>query len=271
MWECPDYFELDEQGVFLFSPQGLKAEGDHYQNIYQSGYVIGSPIDLENIELNHGAFHELDRGFDFYAPQSTMNHQGRRILVGWMGLPEIDYPTDKNGWAHCLTLPRELSVKDGKLVQQPVPELVLLRGERVETIQTVENENVSLVNFEGDVYELLAEFSDCTAEEFGLELRVGEIEKTVIKYDAVAKKVVFDRTQSGESFAEEFGTARKCMLDAEKISFRIFVDVSSVEVFVNNGEEVFTGRIFPGKNSNGIGVFARGGQTKVKAIKWDII
>ncbi|MFP5116200.1 glycoside hydrolase family 32 protein [Bacillaceae bacterium C204] len=271
MWECPDYFELDEQGVFLFSPQGLNAEGDHYQNIYQSGYVIGSPLDLENIELKHGAFHELDRGFDFYAPQSTVDHRGSRILVGWMGLPEINYPTDKNGWAHCLTLPRELSVKAGKLIQQPVPELVLLRGEKVETNQTVENENVNLDNFEGYVYELLAEFSDSTAEEFGLELRVGEIEKTVIKYDAVAKKVVFDRTESGKSFAEEFGTVRKCMLDAEKISFQIFVDVSSVEVFVNNGEEVFTGRIFPDENSNGIRVFARGGQTKVKAVKWDII
>ena len=132
------------------------------------------------------------------------------------------------------------------------------------------NENVGLDNFEGDVYELLAEFSDSTAEEFGLELRVGEMEKTVIKYDAVAKKVVFDRTRSGESFAEEFGTVRKCTLEADKISFRIFVDVSSIEVFVNDGEEVFTGRIFPGKNSNGIRVFSHGGQTNVQAVKWDI-
>jgi beta-fructofuranosidase len=270
MWECPDYFELDGEGVFLFSPQGLKAEGDSYQNIYQSGYVVGSPIDLENIELKHDAFQELDRGFDFYAPQTTVDHQGRRILVGWMGLPEIDYPTDKNGWAHCLTLPRELTVKEGKLVQQPVDELKLQRGEKVETSRKVESETICLDNFEGDKYELIAEFSDSTAEEFGLELRVGEMEKTVFKYDAVAKKVVFDRTGSGELFAEEFGTVRKCTLDAEKISFRIFVDVSSIEVFVNDGEEVFTGRIFPSKNSNGIRVFARGGQTNVKAVKWDI-
>ncbi|MBY0148964.1 sucrose-6-phosphate hydrolase [Neobacillus niacini] len=270
MWECPDYFELAGQGVFLFSPQGLKAEGDSYQNIYQSGYVVGSPIDLEHNELKHGAFHELDQGFDFYAPQTTVDHQGRRILVGWMGLPEIDYPTDRNGWAHCLTLPRELKIKGGKLVQQPVPEQKLLRGRKVETIKSVENENVRLDHFEGDVYELLAEFSDSTAEEFGLELRVGETEKTVIKYDAAAKKVVFDRTRSGESFAEEYGTIRKCTLEAEKISFQIFVDVSSVEVFVNDGVEVFTGRIFPGIASNGVRVFARGGQTNVKVVRWDI-
>lgn len=272
MWECPDYFELDGQGVLLFSPQGLQAEGDHYQNIYQSGYVMGSPFDLEKKELKHGAFHELDRGFDFYAPQTTVDPEGRRILVGWMGLPEIDYPTDKNGWAHCLTLPRELLVREGKLTQRPVSELALLRGEKAEVSCTVENETVGLAGFDGDVYELFAEFSASSAEEFGLELRVGEEEKTVIKYDAVEKKVVFDRTRSGEAFAEEFGTVRKCSLDAEteKISFRIFVDVSSVEVFVNDGEEVFAGRIFPGKNSNGIRVFARGGQTTVTAVKWEI-
>ncbi|KKK38946.1 sucrose-6-phosphate hydrolase [Mesobacillus campisalis] len=270
MWECPDYFELEGQGVFLFSPQGLEAKGDSFQNIYQSGYVIGSPLDLEKVELKHGPFQELDRGFDFYAPQTTVDPHGRRILVGWMGLPEIDYPTDKNGWAHCLTLPRELSVKEGKLLQQPVAELESLRGDKAEANQRVENESIGLDGFEGEVYELLAEFSGSIAEEFGLELRVGENEKTLIKYDAVSKKVVFDRTHSGATFAEEFGTVRKCALDADTISFRVFVDVSSLEVFVNNGEEVFTGRIFPGKNSTGIRVFAHGGGTNVKAVKWNL-
>ena len=55
-----------------------------------------------------------------------------KILVGWMGLPEIDYPTDKNGWAHCLTIPRELELKGDKLIQKPVKELELLRGEKIE-------------------------------------------------------------------------------------------------------------------------------------------
>jgi beta-fructofuranosidase len=41
-------------------------------------------------------------------------------------------------------------------------------------------------------------------------------------------------------------------------------------VFVNGGEEVFSGRIFPSTNSKGITVFARGGQTNVQAVKWDI-
>jgi len=270
MWECPDYFELDGQGVFLFSPQGLKAKGDCYQNIYQSGYVVGRPLDLVTNELTHGGFHELDRGFDFYAPQTTLDPNGRRILVGWMGLPEVDYPTDQNGWAHCLTLPRELSVKGEKVIQQPVAELELLRGQKAEGNIIVDNESTTIAGFTGEVYELVTEFSASTADEFGIELRVGQNEKTVIKYNRVEKKIIFDRTQSGKSFAEKFGTIRKCGVDTETIAFRVFVDVSSVEVFVNDVEEVFTGRIFPGKESTGIRFFSYGGQTNVKAIKWNI-
>ncbi|WP_318505760.1 sucrose-6-phosphate hydrolase [Bacillus sp. T3] len=270
MWECPDYFELDGQGVFLFSPQGLKAEGDCYKNIYQSGYVLGRPLDLVTNELIHGDFHELDRGFDFYAPQTTQDPNGRRILVGWMGLPEIEYPTDQNGWAHCLTLPRELSVKGEKVIQQPVAELELLRREKAEGNIIVDNESATIEGFTGEVYELVTEFFASTAEEFGIELRVGQNEKTVIKYNRVEKKSFLTGTQSGKAFAEEFGTIRKCGVDTETVAFRVFVDVSSVEVFVNNGEEVFTGRIFPGKESTGIRFFSYGGQTNVKAIKWNI-
>ncbi|MNO00328.1 Sucrose-6-phosphate hydrolase [compost metagenome] len=67
-------------------------------------------MDLRQRLMIHGGFDELDRGFDFYAPQTMASSDGRRILIGWMGLPDIEYPTDRNGWAHCLTLPRELSL-----------------------------------------------------------------------------------------------------------------------------------------------------------------
>jgi beta-fructofuranosidase len=120
MWECPDYFELDEKGLLLFSPQGIPAQNGRYQNIYQMGYLLGSPLDMEEKRLTHGEFQELDYGFDFYAAQTTLDEKGRRILIGWMGLPEINYPTDASGWAHCLSLPRELRVIEGKLYQTPV-------------------------------------------------------------------------------------------------------------------------------------------------------
>ncbi|WP_332692815.1 glycoside hydrolase family 32 protein [Halalkalibacter lacteus] len=269
MWECPDYFELNEQGILLFSPQGLQPEGDHYQNIYQSGYLIGDRLDFTTCEFQHTEFKELDRGFDFYAPQTMVDHNNRRIVVGWMGLPEIEYPTDRHGWAHCLTLPRELILEDGKLIQRPVEELTKLRNKEVEIETHLTNERKSFDGFNGVTYELCCEFVNHDASEFGIEVRVGEQEKTTVKYDAKHNKIVFDRSLSGESFAEEYGTVRQCEFSSNKIKFQLFVDSSSIELFVNDGEEVFTGRIFPKLESKGIQVFADGGEVKMKAIKWD--
>ena len=266
MWECPDYFELNNNGILLLCPQGIVPEGNKYNNIYQSGYFIGNPLDMNSINFEHGEFLELDRGFDFYAPQ-TLDDGKRRILIGWMGLPEISYPTDKNHWAHCLTIPRELSISNGKLIQKPVAELELLRKTKDIFISDLKNEKINL-NMSGISYELIAEFRDFD-NDFGLELRCGNNEKTVISYDFHDKKIILDRSNSGENFGLEYGTQRKVSFINSKIKFHIFMDNSSLEIFVNDGEEIFTSRIFPSENSKGINIFSAG-NVKVNITKWDI-
>lgn len=269
MWECPDYFELQDQGILMFCPQGLEPQGDNYRNLYQSGYVLGEKLDYETISLHHGNFIEFDRGFDFYAPQTMLNPEGRRILVGWMGSGGIEYPTDKNGWAHCLTLPRELSIKNNKLIQQPVKELKLLRKQNFSVEDTISSEIKQYKGFYGITYELICKFENIDATEYGIEIRASDKEKTVIKYDAMHKKIIFDRTLSGEEVGTAFGTTRTCKLDSDIIKFHIFVDTSSVESFINDGLEVFTGRIFPSKDSKDIRFFATKGQVSLKAVMWE--
>ncbi|WP_318615141.1 sucrose-6-phosphate hydrolase [Sporosarcina sp. YIM B06819] len=269
MWECPDYFELEDQGVVIFSPQGLAASGDHYQNIYQSGYVIGEKLDMQQNKLRHGDFQELDRGFDFYAPQTTVDSSGRRILVGWMGLPEITYPTDSNGWAHCLTLPRELSIQDGYLLQQPVKELAALRQQVHIVKDTIANETKVYEGFTGTSYEMICEINSIDAKTVGIEFRTSEQEKTTVYYDTTDKKVVLDRTYSGQDVGVDYGTIRQCTLETTSIKIQLFVDVSSVEIFINDGIEVFTSRIFPRKNSDGIRFFASEGSAEFQMSKWD--
>lgn len=269
MWECPDYFEMENQGILIFSPQGLKPVGDRYRNIYQSGYIIGDKLDLSTKELKHGDFVEIDRGFDFYAPQTMVEPNGRRILVGWMGLPEIEYPTDSNGWSHCLTIPRELSIRNGKLLQTPISELESLRKKEFKTEDTICNDVKSYEGFSGVTYELICEFEHCDALELGIEFRAKEGEKTVLKYNTDKKTVELDRSLSGKKVGEEYGTKRKSPIQGEKIKFHLFVDSSSVEIFVNDGEEVFTSRIFPDTNSREIRFFASDGCATLKAIKWD--
>lgn len=273
MWECPDYFELDQQAVFLFSPQGIAAVGDQFQNIYQSGYMIGTPLDLNTRQFNHGDFYELDHGFDFYAPQTTIAPDGRRLLVGWLGMPEIDYPTDTQGWAHCLTLPRELRIEDGQLRQRPVKELSKLRGEESHIHRTVHHNRDLISSIEGIHYEMLIQISDIQAEKVGVELRVGTNEKTVLYYEPQLEKLTLDRTLSGQSLALDYGTTRSCRLPLEKgiLTLHLFMDTSSIEVFVNDGRKVFTSRIFPQADSTGVALFAEHGRACFDATQWDLI
>ena len=158
MWECPDYFEIDRHDVILFCPQGIQAENERYRNIYQSGYMIGH-LDIENMIFDHQSFQELDDGFDFYAPQTFTDKNGKRILIGWMGLPEMNYPTDSEGWAHCLTIPRELTIEKDKLKQRPLKNLELLRTNKETALGYANKFNRKLHPYEGKQYEMIIDLS----------------------------------------------------------------------------------------------------------------
>ncbi len=256
MWECPDYLKYNDKAVLIFSPQGLEAQGDKYLNIFQSGYLIGNKINFENGEFIHSEFNELDRGFDFYAPQTVQDNNGRKILIGWMGLPEIKYPTDENGWAHCLTLPRELKLKDDKLIQSPVKELELLRDKEQRKSFVLNNEEININGFCEKTYEVICNFKNFNGKYIGMKLRKGIDEETAFYYDIENEKLVLDRSRSGVSFATEYGCERKCSYKGKELKLQIFVDVSSIEIFVNDGEEVFTSRVFTKETSNGISIFS---------------
>ena len=268
MWECPDYFQLKDEktgeikDLLVFSPQGLEPEGDLYNNKYQTGYLFGK-LDYKNPEFEISSnFVEIDRGNDFYAPQSMEDDKGRRLIVGWMGIPEEeDFPTVKNKWLHCLTLPRELKVIDGKLYQVPINEMESIRGEKIEFSGKVTGE-VKVGT--GVTYELKAKFTDFNSD-FGLKLRTGKNSETVLKFDYNDKKFVLDRTK-GEQPDKRL---RKVYLgDISELELTIFVDNSSVEVFINGGQEVFSSRIFPEKNADGISVFADK-DVNVEIEKWE--
>lgn len=269
MWECPDYYEFEDKAVLMLSPQGIEADGDKYLNIFQSGYLVGDKIDFEDGVFNHKEFIELDRGFDFYAPQTMKDHKGRRILIGWFGLPGIDCITDENGWAHCLTLPRELKLKGDKLLQLPAEELKRFRREERSISFTLRNEEKELFDFNEKTYEMICDFNNFTGKKIGIKLRKSEGEETVFYYDLEEKKLVLDRSKSGRLYAEEYGVVRKCSMECDELRLQIYVDTSSVEIFVNNGEEVFTSRIFTKEHSTGISFFADG-STNLKASIWNI-
>lgn len=272
MWECPNLFNLDGTDVLLFCPQGVKAKGDLYNNIYQCGYFLGS-LDYNTGKIEHRDFCELDRGFEFYAPQITQDKNGRTLLIGWMGLPEEDEsPTVENGWLHCLTCVRELHIKNNKIYQIPAKEMKSLRkNEVLYNNIIIEERELELDKIYGDCYELLCEFAYASVEEFGIKLRCSEFEeeKTLLYYAVKEEKLVLDRDSSDARNYKK--GIRKCKIeDNGKVRMQIFMDRSAVEIFVNDGEETFTARIYPGINSKHIIFYAKGGSVKLNINYWEI-
>lgn len=111
VWECPDFFKINGQDILIMSPQGIKAKDLKYRNFYQTGYLIGKFDQVTN-KFVHGEFHELDYGHDFYATQTMLAPDGRRLMFAWMDMWESEMPEQADGWAGALTFPRELHLKN---------------------------------------------------------------------------------------------------------------------------------------------------------------
>lgn len=230
MCECPDFFTINGQDILLISPQGLEPQGRDYNNQYQSGYIIGT-LDYESGEFSGGGFTEIDRGFEFYAPQTMIDNQGRRILIGWMGMPgdEKYHPTQKHGWMHQLTLPRELIFEKGFLQQKPLAELTHLRkGEGKK--QYVDGDLEFSGPFTAELY----------INSLGNNLAVSIFQYAKLTYSAAERALTLERPKLNGK-----GTESRSVEISEKLdNIRIFLDYSSIEIFANEGKAVFSSRMF---------------------------
>ena len=243
MWECPDLFSLDENKVLSVSPQGLAREAFKNQNVYQSGYFLLKDGKTPSADM----FVEWDMGFDFYAPQTFLDEKGRRILVGWAGLPDVEAeyqnPTVALGWQHVLTTPRELSVRNGRVVQTPVEEVAALRKKEI-PVECGKEMEIS-----GGCFDLeLTVFSDAP-------MRITLEKECVIGYQNGVFTLEF---QSGAG--TDIGCGRKTRrARIEHLrEVRILSDESLLEIYVNGGETVFTTRYYPNRDNRSIRVEADG-------------
>ncbi|MFM2622879.1 sucrose-6-phosphate hydrolase [Vibrio owensii] len=232
MWECPDYFELDGKGIMLFSPQGVSSENPYdYKNIFSVSYILGDALNTELVELeNHQSIAQPDYGFDFYAPQTYLDEQGRRIMYAWIGLPEIDTPSVKHQWTGLLSLPRELRVEGNYMVQSPLKELEALRVSETHVSGQVV---LTKTTFELEVQ---------TKDSFTIELSnsLGDS----LRFSLDSEKFTLDRSNNTETYAEEYGLIRYAPRIDEQQKVRLFVDNSVLEIFINNGKHTMTSRFY---------------------------
>ncbi|MGX4668471.1 glycoside hydrolase family 32 protein [Cerasibacillus sp. JNUCC 74] len=264
MWECPDIFRLGDKDILLVCPQGIPARGFQYQNIFQSGYFAGQ-IDYDNVSFLHDSFVELDRGFDFYAPQTTVDKKGRRLLFGWLGNAEVGeskHPTVKYNWIHALTIPRYLEWKDGKLWQCPVKEIEkLYEDETYYDNVVIDNKKpITLPYVYGNVFAMKIGIKNWQASK--LIVQIGE---SNLIYDQTSQVFTFQRKTFTAPHALE---SRHCVLKNLK-EMLIFKDTSSMEIFLNDGEEVFSSRIFDDLEAKDV-IFKVEGSVTINIKKWNV-
>ncbi|WP_068784754.1 glycoside hydrolase family 32 protein [Paenibacillus phocaensis] len=270
MWECPDFFPLGDKHVLLFSPMGMGNT--------KTVYLVGD-MDYERGIFTWDVQGEVDFGFDYYAPQSLLDDQGRRIIIAWLNswdwMPWFkDFaPPSQQKWCGSMSIPRTVELDaDGKLKFLPVAELASLREEgQVSGEQRIaaDTEKV-LARPEGNAWEMIAEFdlASCEAEEFGLKLRVSAdgTKETVLSYTPATGMLRFDRSRS-DGWSE--GSC-ECQLEAfgqTTLKLRILMDTSVVEIFADNGRTVMTYNLFPHADSVGTRLFSRGGSVNLVSLQ----
>lgn len=235
MWECPSIERFDDKDVLFICPQNIFLPGRSYAK-HHNGYIIGHMDYSEAVFLPEGSYHELDHGFDFYAASCAANTKScdKKILIGWMGNSDCTYPvTDNESWSGCLTLPRELKLGDRRLIQTPVPGLSALR---VKELDPSSKDLPAKAEFE----------IETDGKDFYLSLFKNRRSRgLMISFNSYSKKLGVDRSGLSNRFNTDWGESRTLVLEKELTHLRIFIDHSSLEIFVNNGVAVMSSRIFP--------------------------
>ena len=222
MCECPDVMDIEQQFLVVSCQKKTGCKGIVFSGRMDYAEAKFQLQDEGNL---------LDEGLDFYAPQSFADESGRCILIGWLGAGELEYqmskPTVEEGWLHALTIPRELFIQNGKLHQRPVKEFERIRRhERV-----IEAEGYTFIDQETWSVELLAEqlSSQKISFNFGNVLKIYFDNNNLLIQRKHWNMKGYDEVQVEISELE---------------NIQVFLDQSTAEIFVNNGEKVFTFKAF---------------------------
>ncbi|MCC5938978.1 MAG: glycoside hydrolase family 32 protein [Lunatimonas sp.] len=243
VWECPDLFPMNdpngsEKWVMLVS---INPGGPNLGSATQ--YFIGN-FDGKQFTPLDTVIRWIDYGPDNYAGVTWSNipdTDGRRLFIGWMSNWLYAGAVPTVTWRSAKTIPRSLSLKGihGKhlLHSQPIDELQGLR--RDETVFLDEKR----FDLPSATSEIIVEIPDGDLESILVQNDSGE--QVILRF--ADGKLELDRTQSGLSdFHADFANVHTAPLDGVSVtSVQIFLDSSSIEVFINSGELVMTAILFP--------------------------
>ncbi|NET74017.1 MAG: glycoside hydrolase family 32 protein, partial [Sphaerospermopsis sp. SIO1G2] len=283
VWECPDLFQIPIAG------------GNETRWILLVSVQDGSPAGWNGVQYFVGDFdghqftpHEApevtrwcDWGPDFYAAVTWENEpNGRRLLIGWMNNWPYSRTIPATEWRGMLSLPRELTLAHKEdhlqLLSQPIQELAARSQPSTvrESVVVTSDQPCSIISEIGNHAIMLNIEFDLTgtdtAEQFGVVLTNGETRYGSVVYHTRTHRCELTRTEAGESVPEMVqGTPFVTTIRSQngRLRWQIILDHHSLELFLNDGEQVMSQLIFPNDLNLGIQLFAQGGTVNITRLE----
>ena len=273
MWECPDFFPLDGKQVLLTSPQDMTAMGLEFHPGNNTMFLIGD-YDAQSHEFHRQTVQAVDYGLDFYAPQTLLAPDGRRILIAWMqNWATAGAKPTPCRWFGQMTLPRELFLRNGRLCQRPVQELESRRGPQVLHQNIPVKGEVRLPGVQGRIIDMTVTIRPADREGyhwFRIHVAQDETHDTIIRYRPNESTLKIDRTRSG--LPQDIVHTRTFPVRSQngELKLRLILDRFSVEVFVNDGEQAASAVIYTRPEADAI-TFEADRHVLMDVEKYDIV
>ncbi len=273
MWECPDFFSLDGKDVLIVSPQEMIAEGLEFIDGNVTLCLVGT-FDRGESRLVREREQTIDYGLDFYAPQTLLTPDGRRVMIAWMQYwDSVDWNPEELPFFGQMTFPRELRVREGRLIQTPVRELEGYRGACAVHRDVRVSEAVELPGVSGRCLDMTVTVRPAAGEEmyrlFRMETAMGGDHVTEIVYDPETSTVRVDRRRSGAPDHVLGVRAFEVRDRGGKLELRLLMDRYSLELFVNGGEQAASFALYTPAEAEGIR-FSAEGTVLVDVEKYDL-
>ena len=285
VWECPDLFKLPVEGsdeskwVLLcnINPGGPFG-GSATQ--YFIGDFDGTTFTPDRDASGNVPTKWMDYGKDHYATVSFSNApDNRRTVIGWMSNWQYAAEVPTMQFRSANTLPREVGLfkgNDGQIYASsaPSPELLSLRGKAVTDVKSIKAgakaRNYNLPSVNDGACEIVMDIEPGRTSDVTLTLSNHKGEKVVMTYNPAEETMSFDRRESGVTdFSQDFPavTVSPTFGKDSRLSLRIFIDRSSIEVFGNDGRFVMTNLVFPTTPYTTLSLSAANGKAKINNLK----
>jgi sucrose-6-phosphate hydrolase SacC (GH32 family) len=214
-------------------------------------------------------------GWDFFAPESLLTPDGRRVMWSWCTtiISKRAKPVQRKKSLDSLngkiqsgiqSLPRELSLsEDGTLLIKPLRELEKLRSdEKTVADLTVKSGTTYVVKgMKGDTMELEIVMDAPSAKEFGVN----------VLCDRDGNKGFNIASGKGEkTLTVDYINPPLELQEGENLTLRVFIDKNLVEVFANNRQAALGWHVYDPEDLH-VSLFSKGGNLKVKKVSaWKI-